>query len=142
MTRRRMLLPLRATALLAAAVGCSRPGAQEPAAGIDFAPARTVSSATENGATPMFLITPAGDRVLSWVSAPGGGSDGRLNFSVVPAGTAEALPVTALADPLGPIQAHGEAPPQVAVDSAGRILKPADAWPQGRARARRAVGKP
>lgn len=112
-----------AMALLIAAAGCGGTDRREPAAaGIDFAPARTVSSATENGATPMFLITPAGDRVLSWVSAPGGGSDGRLNFSVVPAGSAEPLPVTALADPIGPIQAHGEAPPQVAVDSAGRIF--------------------
>lgn len=113
---------LGAAAALIGAAGCSGGNAAEPAgAGVAFAPARLVSSDTENGATPMFLVTPAGDRVLSWVSAPGGGSDGRLNFSVVPAGSTEPLPVAELADPIGPIQAHGEAPPQVAVDSAGRI---------------------
>lgn len=113
---------LGAAATLALATGCSGGSAEEPVrSGVEFAPARLVSSDTENGATPMFLITHAGDRVLSWVSAPGGGSDGRLHFSVVPAGSSEALPVAELADPIGPIQAHGEAPPQVAVDPAGSI---------------------
>lgn len=86
-----------------------------------FTPARVVSQETENGATPMFLSAPNGDRVVAWVSAPGGGSDGSLNLSVTPAGRSAALPVVTIRDPLGPIEAHGEAPPQLAADSGGGI---------------------
>jgi hypothetical protein len=87
----------------------------------DFTPARVVSRETENGATPMFLTTPSGTRVVAWVSAHGGGSDGNLNVSVTPAGSARPLPTTTVRDPLGAIEAHGEAPPQLAADSAGAI---------------------
>lgn len=113
---------LGAVALAALACACTGSSAEEPEASVAFAPARLVSAATENGATPMFLVTPAGDRVLAWVSAPDGGTQGRLNFSVTRAGDDEPLPVVILADPLGAIQAHGESPPQVAVDSAGALL--------------------
>ena len=88
---------------------------------LDFTPARVVSHETENGATPMFLATPRGDRVVAWVSAPGGGSDGSLHLSVTPAGAAEPLPSVTLEDSLGPIEAHGEAPPQLAADRSGAI---------------------
>ena len=91
----------------------------EPA--LDFTPARVVSHETENGATPMFLATPRGDRVVAWVSAPGGGADGSLHLSVTPAGAAKPLPSVTLEDPLGPIEAHGEAPPQLAADRSGAI---------------------
>ena len=69
----------------------------------------------------MFLSTPGGDRVVAWVSAPGGGSDGSLNVSVTPAGTEAPLPTVSIRDPLGAIEAHGEAPPQLAADSSGAI---------------------
>lgn len=69
----------------------------------------------------MFLGTPAGARVVAWVSAQGGGSDGTLNVSVTPAGAEEPLPTTTVRDPLGAIEAHGEAPPQLAADSSGAI---------------------
>ncbi len=87
----------------------------------DFTPARVVSRETENGATPMFLSTPAGTRVVAWVSAPGGGSDGNLHVSVTQAGSPAPLPISTVRDPLGAIEAHGEAPPQLAADSAGAI---------------------
>ncbi len=67
-----------------------------------FTPARLVSAETENGATPMFLVTPAGQQVLAWVSAPGGGEDGRLHVIVTPPGQPAGAPAT-LTDPLGPI---------------------------------------
>jgi hypothetical protein len=85
-----------------------------------FTPARLVSAETENGATPMFLVTPAGQQVLAWVSAPGGGEDGRLHVVVTPPGQAAGTPVT-LTDPLGPIEPHGESPPQLAADGTGRL---------------------
>lgn len=112
------------TVLVGAAVlGCAGAEAARGGAGRAseaFAPARVVSQETENGATPMFLVTPKGDRVVAWVSAPGGGSDGALHFSVTPADGAT-LPTVTVRDSLGPVEAHGEAPPQLAADSAGRI---------------------
>ncbi len=107
------------------AAACARGGggrSAEPAAALGFTPATVVSRATENGATPMFLSTPGGARVVSWVSAPGGGSDGRLHLSVTPPGAADALPTAEIVDPLGPIEAHGEAPPQLAADAEGRLF--------------------
>ncbi|HSE28532.1 MAG TPA: sialidase family protein [Gemmatimonadales bacterium] len=105
------------TLSLLAAAGCGP--AEEGGAG-RFTPARLVSAATENGATPMFLVTPAGQQVLAWVSAPGGGEDGRLHVVVTPPAGVPEAPVT-LTDPLGPIEPHGESPPQMAADGAGRL---------------------
>ena len=119
MTRAHRLSP--ATALLGAAVlatGCGGLGAESPAG---FTPARVVSQETENGATPMFLGLPGGGRVVAWVSAPEGGSDGSLHVSVTPPGAAAPLPTVTVRDPLGPIEAHGEAPPRLAADTAGGI---------------------
>ena len=86
-----------------------------------FSPARVVSQETDNGATPMFLALPGGGRVVAWVSAPGGGSDGSLNLSVTPRGATAPLPTVTVRDPLGGIEAHGEAPPQLATDAEGGI---------------------
>lgn len=114
---------LAALGLLAA---CSRPSGEAAgdapvaATPASFTPAQVVSQATANGATPMFLVTPAGDRVLSWVSAPDGGHAGQLNVQVTPAGGGD--PVTAtLTDPLGGVEPHGEAPPQLAADGRGGL---------------------
>jgi BNR repeat-like domain len=96
-------------------------GARPKGPPLEFTRALVVSQETENGATPMFLSTPSGTRVVAWVSAPGGGPDGSLNLSVTPAGAAHPLPTSTVRDPLGPIEAHGEAPPQLAADSAGAI---------------------
>jgi hypothetical protein len=114
MTPTYRLMP--AAAVLAAA--CGGLGAESPTR---FTPARVVSQETENGATPMFLATPGGSRVVAWVSAPDGGSDGSLHVSVTPAGALAALPTVTVRDPLGAIEAHGEAPPQLAADAAGGI---------------------
>ncbi len=86
-----------------------------------FTAARVISQETENGATPMFVAMPDGGSVVAWVSAPDGGSDGSLHVSVTPPGASEPLPASTFRDPLGPIEAHGEAPPQLAADSAGRV---------------------
>jgi hypothetical protein len=114
MTRIHRLTP--AAAVLVAA--CGGVGAENPTR---FTAARVISQETENGATPMFLATPDGGRVVAWVSAPGGGSDGSLHVSVTPAGAQVALPTVTVRDPLGPIEAHGEAPPRLATDPDGGI---------------------
>lgn len=113
--KRFFLLPIAGAVLLSA---CEARTAGEA---LDFTPARVISHETENGATPMFLSTPGGARVVAWVSAPAGGPDGSLNLSVTPAGAADPLPTVTVRDPLGGIEAHGEAPPQLAADSAGVI---------------------
>ena len=98
--------------------GCGGLGAESPAR---FTAARVISHDTENGATPMFAAIPGGGSVVAWVSAPGGGSDGSLHVSVTSPGAAEPLPAVTVRDRLGPIEAHGEAPPQLAADPAGGI---------------------
>lgn len=103
-----------AGALLAACGGSARDD-------LAFTPARVVSQETANGATPMFLVTPSGDRILAWVAAQGGGTDGKLYLSVTPAGAAAPFPTVRLDDPLGPIEPHGEAPPRLAADRAGGV---------------------
>ena len=114
MYRSQGLIPV--AAVLVAA--CGGLGAESRPA---FSPARVVSQETENGATPMFLSTPDGGRVVAWVSAAGGGSNGSLHVSVTPAGATGANPTVTVRDPAGPIEAHGEAPPQLAADRDGGI---------------------
>ncbi len=106
--------------LLLLAAACS-PGQTGEA---PLTPAQVASAETANGATPMFLVTPSGDRVLSWVAEPDGeaGSPSRLFVQVTsPAGTSRG-PIGVLADPLGGIEPHGEAPPQLAAGPDGALL--------------------
>ena len=66
-----------------------------------------VSTSTEVGAAPMFALSPSGGRTVAWVSAPGGGTDGRLYVATDGAAPAE------LRDSTGGIEPHGEAPPKI-----------------------------
>jgi hypothetical protein len=111
-----MIRPYRLVFAVALLAACGGVGAESPGR---FTPARVISRETENGATPMFLALPDGGRVVAWVSAPGGGPDGSLHLSVTPAGATAALPTVTVKDPLGAIEAHGEAPPQLATDARG-----------------------
>lgn len=74
----------------------------------------TISASTTVGAAPMFALSPSGKRAVAWVSAPGGGTDGRLYVST------GAAP-TELRDSLGPIEPHGEAPPKLAYGPDGSL---------------------
>jgi len=76
--------------------------------------AETVSAATTVGAAPMFAVSPVGRRAVAWVSAPGGGTDGRLYVSTGGA-------PRELRDSLGPIEPHGEAPPKMAYGPDGTL---------------------
>ena len=62
----------------------------------------------------MFALSPSGKRAVAWVSAPGGGTDGRL---YVATGGAPAE----LRDSLGPIEPHGEAPPKISYGPNGTL---------------------
>lgn len=113
---------MRSSLLLALplAAACTEAPAGDPPA-VPFTPATVASAATANGATPMFAVAPGGARILSWVAESGAnGEAGRLHVRVDPAdGTAPFDAV--LADPLGGIEPHGEAPPQVAAGPDGTI---------------------
>lgn len=95
--------------LIAAAPACRDAGARAA-----LSEPETISAATTVGTAPMFALSPSGKRAVAWVSAPGGGSDGRLYVS---AGGAPAE----LRDSLGPIEPHGEAPPKIAYGPDGSL---------------------
>jgi hypothetical protein len=63
----------------------------------------------------MFAVSPAGAQAVAWVSAPDGGTDGRLYVSV-----ASAKPVE-IRDSLGPIEPHGESPPKLSYGPDGGL---------------------
>src|SRR5688572_11961305 len=74
----------------------------------------TVSASTTVGAAPMFAVSPTGERAVAWISAPGGGTDGRLYVST--GGSPSEL-----RDSLGPIEPHGEAPPKISYGPDGTL---------------------
>lgn len=80
-----------------------------------FGDAAALSATTTVGAAPMFAVGPGGTQAAAWVSAPGGGTDGRLYVSV-----ADGKP-TEIRDTLGPIEAHGESPPKITYGSDGSL---------------------
>lgn len=84
-----------------------------------FSPVTVVSTATAHGATPMFAVSPRGDQVLSWVAVSPEDTIERLHVEVR---TADGLVRrSTVADPLGSIEPHGEAPPQVVMSGDGAI---------------------
>ena len=142
---RALALPLLFTAL--AALACGR-AESRPAAGGDttaaatsspvasagavtLGEARAVSRATTVGTAPTFAVSDAGAGVVAWVSAPGGGSDGRLYVQVGDSAARE------LRDPLGPVVGYGEAPPKLAFGPDGSLsalyvigrVIPGQKWP-------------
>jgi len=97
-------------ALVALALtACARDRAPE------FKPAQELSVAGDVGTAPMFAVAPSGTEAAAWVSAPNGGTDGRL-YVAVNGGT----PVE-LRDTLGPIEPHGESPPKLAWSNDGAL---------------------
>jgi hypothetical protein len=102
-------------ALALALAACRAAPSNERAATVTLDSARAVSATTVVGAAPMFVVSPAGAEAAAWISAPGGGSDGRLYVSVNGAKPVE------LRDPLGPIEAHAEAPPKIAYGADGSL---------------------
>ncbi|WP_337171043.1 redoxin domain-containing protein [Gemmatimonas aurantiaca] len=83
---------------------------------IAFDSAHTLSAVTQVGAAPILALAPDGRHATAWVSAPGGGTDGRLHVLVARDGDTTQV-LRELTDPLGPIEPHGEAPPKLAWSS-------------------------
>jgi peroxiredoxin len=83
---------------------------------LTFDSARVLSAVSNVGAAPILALAPDGRYATAWVSAPDGGTDGRLYVQVsrdVP-GVAADVVQRELRDALGPIEPHGEAPPKLA----------------------------
>ena len=103
--------------LLSLLAACTSPGEEAPVAdaGMDVRFDETValSAVTEVGAAPILAIAPDGRQATAWVSAPDGGTLGRLYVSVADPGQPPGDPAE-IVDPLGPIEPHGEAPPKLA----------------------------
>lgn len=85
------------------------------AASVEMQKPVAASLPTGVGAAPVVALAQDGARALAWVSAPDGGTDGRLYVSVDNAAPVE------LKDSLGPIEAHGESPPKLVFDSKGGL---------------------
>jgi hypothetical protein len=107
--RRERLQVAIAAVFVAAAGGCT------PAPDVEFDEARAVSRSTSVGTAPMFAMSSEGRQALAWVSAPDGGTDGRVYIAVDGGAPFE------LRDTLGPIEPHGEAPPKIAFGRDGRL---------------------
>lgn len=82
---------------------------------IELGASAVLSAPTAVGTAPMVAVGPGGVQAIAWVSAPNGGTDGRLYLSVDGAAPAE------IRDSLGPVQAHGEAPPKIAFGPSGAL---------------------
>ena len=98
------------------AVSALLPGCRPSATPADhFSAQVALSSATAVGTAPMFAVSTRGAQAAAWVSAPNGGTDGRLYVSARNGAPSE------IRDPLGPIEAHGEAPPKLAYGPDGAL---------------------
>jgi hypothetical protein len=105
----RYVLPSVAAIVLA---GCAATNGSS----VRLADATALSAPTAVGTAPMFAVSATGKQAVAWVSAPNGGSDGRLYVSVAGA------PPTEIRDSLGPIEVHGESPPKLAYAPNGALI--------------------
>jgi hypothetical protein len=80
-----------------------------------FSSAEELSVAGDVGTAPMFAVAPNGTEAAAWVSAPNGGTDGRLYIAINGRAPLE------LHDALGPIEPHGESPPKLAYSPDGAL---------------------
>ena len=108
------MIRMRLTPLIALVATVGPSACRDAGARTTLSAAETVSTATTVGAAPMFALSPSGKRAVAWVSAPGGGTDGRLYTTT--GGTPSEL-----RDSLGPIEPHGEAPPKLSYGPNGTL---------------------
>ena len=89
-------------ALITTIAGCRKDGGS-----VELSSPVALSAPTTVGTAPMFAVSQKGSQAVAWVSAPDGGTDGRLYVSVGSANPVE------IRDTLGPIEPHGESPPKL-----------------------------
>jgi hypothetical protein len=73
----------------------------------------SLTATTGGGAAPVLAASTSGRLAMAWVSAPNGGSDGRLYVRPDARGIASA-PAAELRDSLGNLSIYGEVPPKIA----------------------------
>lgn len=100
MSQVRSLSALVVISLVGTLAACARSSAPK------FGAVERVNATTDVGTAPVLASSNTGAEAAAWVSAPNGGSDGRLYVRVNGGGAAE------LQDSLGSIEPHGEAPPR------------------------------
>ena len=108
-TKMRMHNPIIAALAALALAACARQRAPE------FKSAEELSVAGDVGTAPMFAVSPSGAEAAAWISAPNGGTDGRLYVAVNGRAPVE------VRDSLGPIEPHGESPPKIAYSADGAL---------------------
>lgn len=109
---------------------------ESPRAAIRWTPSATV--APTGGAAPVLAVAPSGRITLAWVSAPNGGTDGRLFLRPNVGPDSAQSPVSELRDPLGSLSIYGEVPPKIAYAPDGTLyaaylvtkVVPGMRWPQ------------
>jgi len=106
------ILKLPTVILATALLGCSATNSTP----LRLSDASALSTPTAVGTAPMFAVSSTGKQAVAWVSAPNGGSDGRLYISVAGA------PPIEIRDSLGPIEVHGESPPKLAYAPNGALV--------------------
>lgn len=102
-----------ASLCLTATIGLA--GCARDKGSVELADPVALSSPTTVGTAPMFAVSQKGTQAVAWVSAPSGGSDGRLYVSVNSAKAVE------IQDSLGPIEPHGESPPKLSYAPDGKL---------------------
>ena len=80
-----------------------------------FRDAEQLAPGGDVGTAPMFAVSRDAAEAAAWITAPAGGSDGRLNVRV---GDGR---IVQLRDALGPIEPHGESPPKLAWSADGAL---------------------
>ena len=80
-----------------------------------FDSAVAISRSSSVGTAPMFAVSRDGHEAVVWVSAPDGGAAGSLFLNV------DGKQASTLRDAIGPIEAHGEAPPKLVYGGDGSL---------------------
>ncbi|HEV8498190.1 MAG TPA: sialidase family protein [Gemmatimonadaceae bacterium] len=101
-----------AAAVIASVVACGATTSSP----VHLADPVALTTPTSVGTAPMFAVSAGGKQAVAWVSAPNGGTDGRLYVSVAGSAPSE------IRDSLGPIEVHGEAPPKLAYAPDGGLF--------------------
>jgi peroxiredoxin len=127
----------RAMVFALCATACSRDtertGAPSSTA-VAWGEATSLTQTMGGGAAPVFATSPSQQVTLAWVSAPNGGTDGRLYVRP----NANATAVSELRDAAGSMTIYGEVPPKIAYAPDGMLhaaylvtkVVPGEKWPQ------------
>lgn len=137
-TRSSVVMALAVAGSIALVAGCGGDSARSAVtASVVWEPATSWTATSGGGAAPVLAASNTGRLALAWVSAPNGGSDGRLYVRPDARRIASGHP-TELRDSLGNLSIYGEVPPKIAFGPDSTLyaaylvtkLVPGMRWPQ------------